>query len=103
MEELLIPNYKQYIGKSILDWQIIDCVEMPGNYIIVLKRNNFEKFFYIRRIIIKGSALNLNYDVYELWYKDFQDSKLLNTNDILNIDVVISNITQLIEKYSSHE
>jgi len=103
MEDLIINNYKDYIGKSILDWNIIDSAKLPIVYAIVLKRNNSEKIFYIRRTIIKGSVLNLNEDVYELWYKDFQDSKLINANDIQNIDIVVSKIQELIEKYSSYE
>jgi len=103
MEDLIINNYKDYIGKSILDWNIIDSAKLPIAYAIVLKRNNSEKIFYIRRTIIKGSVLNLNEDVYELWYKDFQDSKLINANDIQNIDIVVSKIQELIEKYSSYE
>jgi hypothetical protein len=100
MEELIINNYRDYIGRTILDWQITDCVEMPTLYLIVIKKNNVEKFFHIRRTIIKGNVLNLNEDVYELRYKDFEDSALLNTNDILNIDVVISKMIELIQKYN---
>jgi len=103
MEDLIINNYKDYIGKSIFDWNIIDSAKLPAVYAIVLKRNTSEKIFYIRRTIIKGSVLNLNEDVYELWYKDFQDSKLINSNDIQNIDIVLSKMQELIEKYSSYE
>lgn len=103
MEDLIINNYKNYIGKTILDWQVIDCLEMPTMYLIVLKRNDVEKFFHIRRGIINGSVLNLNEDVYELRYKSFEDSVLLNTTDILSIDVVVSKMTELIQKYSSYE
>ncbi len=103
MEDLIISNYKDYIGKSILDWNIIDAAELPSIYVIVLKRNDSEKTFYIRRPIIKGNALNLNYDVYELRYKNFEDSTLLNSTDILNIDFVISKMQELIQKYSSYE
>ena len=100
MEDLIIPNYKDYIGRTILDWQVVDCVELPTLYAIVLKHNDSENIFYIRRTIIKGSVLNLSEDVYELRYKTFEDSLLLNVNDILNIDIVISKMTELIEKYS---
>jgi len=103
MEDLIITNYKDYIGRTILDWDIIDSAELPSVYAIVLRRNNSEKIFYIRRGIIRGSVLNLSEDVYELWYKDFQDSKLLNSNDILDMDIVISKMQELIEKYSSYE
>jgi hypothetical protein len=103
MEDLIISNYKDYIGKSISDWDIIDSAELPSLYAIVLKRNDLEKIFYIRRAVIKGNVLNLNDDVYELWYKDFQDSSLINTTDILNIDLVISKMQELIQKYSSYE
>ncbi len=103
MEDLIIPNYKDYIGRTILDWEIIDSAELPTVYAIVLKRDDSEKIFYIRRGVIIGSVLNLNDDVYELWYKDFQDSRLINTTDILDIDLVISKMQELIEKYSSYE
>ena len=149
MEDLIISNYKDYIGKTILDWNIIDAAELPTVYAIVLKRNDSEKIFYIRRRIIKGSVLNLNEDVYELWYKnfedagpfygivlkkestervflirktvikgsalrldndvyellykDFQDSRLLTLSDTADMDVVISKIQELLEKYSKYE
>ncbi len=103
MENLVIPNYKDYVGKTVLDWQVVDCAELPTVYAIVLNRNDSEKLFYIRRSIIKGSVLNLNEDVYELWYKNFEDSLLLSSADIIDTNVVISKMVQLIQKYSSYE
>jgi hypothetical protein len=103
MEYLIISNYTDYIGKTILDWNIIDAAELPTVYAIVLNRNDSEKIFYIRRSIIKGSVLNLSEDVYELWYKNFEDSLLLNATDIMNVDMVVSKISELIQKYSSYE
>jgi hypothetical protein len=103
MQDLIITNYKDYIGKSILDWDIIDSIQYPSAYTIVLKRNDSQKIFHIRRDIIKASALRLNEDVYELLYKDFEESCLLNSTDILNIDIVISKMTELVQKYSSYE
>ena len=100
MENLIIPNYTSYINKTILDWRVVDAVENPSLYIIVLSKGSLEHIFYIRRNIIKGSDLRLSEDVYELWYKDFQDSKLLNSNDILDMDVVISKIGELLQKYN---
>jgi hypothetical protein len=103
MEQLVISDYKNYINRSVLGWVIIDSVEYPSLYAIVLKKNDSENLFYIRRTIIKGSVLRLDEDVYELWYKTFEESRLLNSTDILNIDIVISKMEELIEKYSSYE
>ncbi len=103
MQQLLISNYKNYINRNILGWNIVDSIEFLGNYAIVLKKNDSEKVFYINRAIIKGSDLRLDEDVYELRYKNFEDSTLLNSTDILNIDIVISKMEELIEKYSSYE
>ncbi len=103
MEELVISDYKNYINKNVLGWTITDSIEYPSLYAIVLKKNDAEKLFYIRRGIIKGSVLRLDEDVYELWYKNFEESRLLNSTDILNIDIVISKMEELIEKYSSYE
>jgi hypothetical protein len=103
MQQLVISNYKNYINRSILGWTIVDCIEFSRDYVIVLKKNDSEKLFYINRTIIKGSDLRLDEDVYELRYKNFEDSTLLNSTDILNIDIVISKMQELIEKYSSYE
>ena len=103
MEQLVISDYKNYINRSVLGWVIIDSVEYPSLYAIVLKKNDSENLFYIKRSIIKGSVLRLDEDVYELWYKTFEESSLLNSTDILNIDIVISKMEELIEKYSSYE
>jgi hypothetical protein len=103
MEQLVISDYKNYINRNVLGWAIIDSVEYPSLYAIVLKKNDSENLFYIRRTIIKGSVLRLDEDVYELWYKTFEESRLLNSTDILNIDIVISKMEELIEKYSSYE
>jgi hypothetical protein len=103
MQQLVISNYKNYINRNILGWNIVDSIEFSGNYAIVLKKNDSEKVFYINRAIIKGSDLRLDEDVYELRYKNFEDSTLLNSTNILNIDIVISKMEELIEKYSSYE
>ena len=103
MQQLVISDYKNYINRSVLGCVIIDSVEYPSLYAIVLKKNDSEKLFYINRTIIKGSDLRLDEDVYELRYKNFEDSILLNLNDILDIDIVVSKMEELIEKYSSYE
>lgn len=100
MENLIISNYTGYINRTILDWSVVDVEENPSTYVIVIRKGQLENFFYIRRNIIKGSDLRLSEDVYELWYKDFQDSALLNSNDILDMDVVISKIGELLQKYN---
>jgi hypothetical protein len=103
MQQLVISNYKNYINRNILGWNIVDSIEFSRDYVIVLKKNDSEKVFYINRAIIKGSDLRLDEDVYELRYKNFEDSTLLNSTDILNMDIVISKMEELIEKYSSYE
>jgi len=103
MQDLIITNYKDYIGKSVLDWDIIDSTQFPSVYTIVLKRNDSQKIFHIRRDIIKGSTLRLDEDVYELRYTNFEDCCLLNSTDIFNIDIVVSKMTELVQKYSSYE
>ena len=103
MEILKIENYKEYIGKTIDEWNIIDCADMPGNYVIVLEKNGKNKFFYIRKNVILSNVLKIDEDVYELWYKDFEDSKLLNLSEILNINTVISKMNELLQKYIQYE
>ena len=103
MQYLVIPNYKNYVNRNILDWTVEKCLDYPTAYSIVLKKDDSEKLFYINRAVIKGSDLRLDEDVYELRYKNFEDSILLNLNDILDIDIVVSKMEELIEKYSSYE
>jgi hypothetical protein len=103
MQYLVIQNYKNYANRNILDWTIEKCVDYPIAYSIILKKDNSEKLFYINRTIIKGSDLSLPNDVYELRYKNFEDCLLLSETDVLDIDIVISKMQELIQKYSSYE
>jgi hypothetical protein len=103
MENLVIPNYKNYINKKVLDWNISECEDVGPIYAIILKKESLERIFFIRKIVIKGSALRLDNDVYELWYKNFEDNKLLTLSEILDSDIVLSKIGELLNKYSKYE
>jgi hypothetical protein len=103
MENLTIPNYKDYINKKVLDWDISACEDIGPVYAIILKKDSLERVFFIRKTLIRGSALRLDNDVYELWYKSFEESRLLTISEILNIDIVLSNIEELLNKYLKYE
>jgi hypothetical protein len=103
MENLVIPNYKNYINKKVLDWNISECEDVGPIYAIILKKESLERIFFIRKIVIKGSALRLDNDVYELWYKNFEESRVLTLSEILDTDIVLSKIEELLNKYSKYE
>ena len=42
MENLVIPNYKSYINKKILDWTISECEDVGPIYAIILKKESLE-------------------------------------------------------------
>ena len=99
MEILKIENYKEYIGKTIDDWVVIDSVDMPDMYIIVLSKDSNQRTFYIRKTVIKGHILRLENDVYDLWYNEFKQSKLLTLSEVLDIDIVLSKILEFVKIY----
>ena len=103
MEQLVIANYKNFLNKTIGDWVVTSFDDAGTAYGIVVKKESIERVFLIRKNVIKGSALRLDEDVYELLYTDFQDSRLLTLSDTANMDVVISKIQELLEKYSKYE
>ena len=103
MEQLVIANYKNFLNKTIGDWVVTSFDDAGTAYGIVVKKESIERVFLIRKTVIKGSALRLDNDVYELLYKDFQDSRLLTLSDTADMDVVISKIQELLEKYSKYE
>ena len=96
MENLVIPNYKNYINKKVLDWNISECEDVGPIYAIILKKESLERIFFIRKIVIKGSKLRLDNDVYELWYKNFEESRVLTLSEILDTDIVLSKIEELL-------
>ena len=100
MEILNIQNYKEYVGKTINGWNIAHFDDAGPVYIIVLRKSSNESIFYIRKNVIKGEVLGLDNDVYELWYKSFEDAKLLTLSEVLNADIVLSKIDELIKKYN---
>lgn len=99
MENLIIQNYKEYINKPVGDWIISECDDIGSSYAIILKNNSLQRVFFIRKTVINASVLKLDENVYELWYKDFLDSKLLTLSEVLDIDIVISKIQELLNKY----
>ena len=99
MEQLVIANYKNFLNKTIGDWVVTSFDDAGTAYGIVVKKESIERVFLIRKNVIKGSALRLDEDVYELLYTDFQDSRLLTLSDTANMDAVISKIQELLEKY----
>jgi hypothetical protein len=100
--DLIISNYKEYINKDVFGWNVIDCVDIPGVYIIVLNKENKERIFYIRRTIVKAKDIFGNEDYYELWDKDYEEAKLLTTTEIFDINVVLNKIGELLQKYSKY-
>ena len=92
-----------FVNKTIGDWVITTFDDAGTAYGIVVKKESIERVFLIRKDVIKGSALRLDEDVYELLYTDFQESRLLTLSDTANMDAVISKIQELLEKYSKYE
>jgi hypothetical protein len=103
MEYLIIPNYKQFINISIGDWAITKCEDGMMAYSITVKKELLERTFLIRKPVIKANVLRLDNDVYELCYHNFQESKLLTLDEVLDTNIVVSKIEELLEKYSSYE
>ncbi len=94
-------NLAEFKNKKVGEYEIDEIQDQPVAYVFYLKRDSFsDKVFFIRKPVIKAMVLSLEKDVYELWYNDFQDSKLLTLSEITNSDVVCENMRILIEKYS---
>jgi hypothetical protein len=102
-DALILNNFKQYIDKLVSGWRIVAFDEMPAVYIIVLTKDNLERIFYIRRPIIRGNDVYRDEDLYELWYKDYEEAKLLSISEVSNIDFLLTTIEKLLEKYSKHD
>ena len=102
--EILQLNLADFKNKKVGDYQIDEIQDQPVAYVFYLQRDSFsDKVFFIRKNVIKASALNLENDLYELWYNDFQDAKLLTLSEVLNPNVVCENMLKLINKYSKNE
>jgi hypothetical protein len=102
--EILQLNLADFKNKKVGDFKIDEIQDQPTAYVFYLQRESFsDKVFFVRKNVIKASALNLENDVYELWYNDFQDAKLLTLSDVLNPDIVCENMLKLINKYSKIE
>ncbi len=98
--DILQLNLADFKNKKVGDFKIDEIQDQPNSYVFYLQREAFsDKVFFVRKNVIKASALNLENDVYELWYNDFKDAKLLTLSDVLNSDTVCENMSLLIKKY----
>ena len=98
MNKLLL-NASEYVGKFVDGWKIDKVTENSLCYIFYLEKEDSIKVFFITKTVILGSSLNLNEDVYELRYKDYEDSKLLFLSEVLDVNHVINEMKILIQKY----
>ncbi len=101
--EILEIEFKKYKGKFVGDWKIVDSALAGPNYIFLLEKENKRKTFFIRRNVIKAETLLLQSDVYDLWYDDYKESKLLSLSEVQNMDIVLSEINTLIDNYSKYD
>jgi len=101
--DILKLNTSDYLGKMAGEWRIDEIKEERTSYIIYLEKDGDDKKFLIPRAVIKGKSLNLPVDVYEVRYRDYEDSALLNLSEILNGDIVANTMKTLIEKYSKFD
>lgn len=99
-ETLKFDNYEELIGKVVGDWNIVDSANMPGNYVIALEKDSKNLVFFVRKEPIKelGKSLGL----YELWFRDYEDSIILSEADATNCDTIINNMRILLNRYSKH-
>lgn len=101
--DILEINYSSYKGKNVGDWQIVDTILAGPNYVLLLEKDTKHKTFFIRRDVIKANSLLLQNDVYDLWYDDYKESKLLSLSEIQNADFVVNQMEILIDKYSKYD
>jgi len=102
--EVLTINTKDFKDKLIGDFKIDEIQDQSTAYVFYLQKDSVaDKVFFIRKNVIKGKSLNLEYDVYELWYDDFKDAKLLTLSEVMNIDLVCDEMLKLINKYKKFE
>ena len=97
--DILLLNTPEYVGKLVDGWKIDEVAENPLSYVFYLERDGSTKVFFIRKTVILGSSLNLNTNVYELRYKDYEDSKLLTLSEVLDVTHVVNEMKILIAKY----
>ena len=102
MEILEIP-YESYRQDSIDGWIIKDSFDDGLSYILLLEKNSKSKVFYIRKNVIKSNSILSKTDVYELRYKDYEDSALLTLDEVLSKSKVMDEIKKLIDKYSKYD
>jgi hypothetical protein len=101
--DTLTLNTSDYLGKMVGEWIVAEIQNQSLAYVIYLSKGNSDKVFFIRKPIIKGSSIRLDNDVYELWYDDYKEAKLLTLTEILNTDILIQSINELIVKYSKFD
>lgn len=103
MEFLEIKNWSKFLGKIVNDFTFSNVIDEGPLYVIFLTKNEKTKIFLLRKAVINAKVLNLENDVYELRYKDFEDSELLTIDEILDENILLSKIEKLIKKYSKYE
>lgn len=101
--DILLLNTSEYVGKVVDGWRVDEVTENPLSYVFYLNKAGATKSFFIRKTVILGSVLNIETNVYELRYKDYEDSKLLTLSEILDATFVVNEIKNLIKKYSKFD
>jgi phage-related protein len=90
-------------GKMVGDWRIDEVQDQLHVYALHLSNNGSDKLFFIRKQVIKGESLNLQNDVYEIWYENYKDGTILTLSEISNPDTLINSINSLINRYSQFD
>jgi predicted nucleic acid-binding protein len=101
--EILKINTSNLLNQMVGDWQIKEIQEKSVAYILFLQKESAAKMFIINRPVIKTESINQNEDSYEIWYNDYKDSKLLTLTEISDVNILISAIESLINKYSKYD
>lgn len=101
--DILTLNTNSLMGKTAGEWVITEIQNQPLAYVIYLSNGNSDKVFFIRKPVIKGSSIRLDSDVYELWYDDYKEAKLLTLTEISDANIVVESINALILKYSKFD
>jgi regulatory protein YycI of two-component signal transduction system YycFG len=97
----LLPNeLNQYKNLSVDDWVITEVDDTPIKYVFILKKDDKTVVFFLNKANIPSKKLSTESDMYELWYLDFEDAKLLTYEQAMDNNIVLSNIGSLINKYS---
>lgn len=101
--DILTINTNPLMGKTAGEWVITEIQNQPLAYVIYLSNGDSDKVFFIRKPVIKGSAIGLDTDVYELWYNDYKEAKVLTLSEISDTNTLLQSINSLIEKYKKFD